>query len=351
MGRRETYDIALVVPAQGPTGMFGPSCELSARLAVEEINAARGVLGREVRLTTVDGGAAPAEVAREVGGLVRAEAVDAVVGWHTSAVRESVAPVIVGRIPYVYTTLYEGGEDRPWVFPIGETPGGQLRPALHWFARELGVRRWTIVGNDYVWPRASAGAVRGYLHEIGGAVLGEQYVPLGTGDYGRVLGKVMASRCEAVLVLLMGQDAVDFHRSFAAAGLDAAALRFGPLTDENMLLSMGADVTHGLYASSGYFGTLPTAESLDFSGRYHGRFGPTAPMLTGPGESCYEGVRLLSELLRLAGGGDVARMRALSEGLRYEGPRGPVELRDGHLSQRVFLAVADGLEFDVIHQL
>ncbi|GAA3242631.1 substrate-binding domain-containing protein [Actinocorallia longicatena] len=351
MGDQGTYDVALVVPAQGPTGLFGPSCELSARLAVEEINERSGVLGRAMRLVMVDGGAAPLEVAREVGGLVGTGGVDAVIGWHTSAVRESVAPVIVGRVPYIYTTLYEGGEDRPWVFPIGETPRRQLRPALHWFAGELGVRRWTVVGNDYVWPRASAGAVREYLRELGGSVLGEHYVPLGTEDYGRVLGKVMAAGCEAVMVLLMGQDAVAFHRSFAAAGLDTEILRFGPLTDENMLLSMGADVTHGLFASAGYFGTLPTEESLDFSGRYHDRFGPTAPMLTGPGESCYEGVRLLSELLRIAGGGDVARMRALSEGLRYDGPRGQVVMRDRHLSQKVFLAVADGLEFDVIHQL
>lgn len=351
MARKETLDVALVVPEQGPTGMFGPSCEHSARLAAEEINAADGVLGRPLRLVRVDGGASPAQVAREIDALVGGGEVEAVIGWHTSAVRETVAPVLVGRVPYVYTTLYEGGERRPWVFPIGETPGRQLRPALAWFADELGIRRWTIVGNDYVWPRASARAVHGYLRALGGTVCGEHYVPLGTDDFTTALGRVAASGCEAVLVLLMGQDAVDFHRAFAAAGLDGGLLRFGPLTDENMLLSAGSDSTRGLFASAGYFGTLATAESLEFSARYHARFGATAPMLTGPGESCYEGVRLLGELIRRAGGPDVAKMRALSEGLRYDGPRGAVEIRDRHLSQKVFLAVADGLDFDVIHQL
>lgn len=344
--RPQTLDVALVVPAQGPTGIFGPSCELSARLAVEEINAGAGVLGRQLRLIVVDGGAAPLKVARQVDGLVARGAVDAVVGWHTSAVRELVAPVIAERVPYVYTTLYEGGERRPWVFPIGETPYRTLRPALRWFADELGVRRWTIVGNDYVWPRASASAVRRYLDDINGSLCGEHYVPLGTEDFAGIIEQVTG---DGVLIMLMGQDAVAFHRAFAEAGLEL--LRFAPLTDENILLSVGTEGTSGLYASGGYFGTLPTAESMEFAARYHQRFGPQAPMLTGPGESCYEGVRLLTELLRRAGGPDVGKMRAVSEGLRYEGPRGPVEMRDRHLRQAVFLAVADGFEFDVIHQL
>ncbi|WP_243726040.1 substrate-binding domain-containing protein [Actinomadura rubrisoli] len=346
-----TLTVALVVPLQGPAGIFGPSCELCAQLAVEEVNREHGVLGREVRLVPVDGGAPPEQVADEVGALVAAGTVQAVTGWHISAVREVVAPRIAGRVPYVYTPLYEGGERAPWVFLTGETPGRQLRPALAWFASELGVRRWAIVGDDYVWPRRSARAIRSYIDDLGGELCAEFFVGLGTQDFGGVLRRLARSGCDGVLMLLVGDDAVAFNRAFARAGLDEDRIRFSPLMDENMLLATGADSTRGLFAAAGYFESLPTADSLDFGTRYHSRFGADAPVLNSLGESCYEGVRLFTELARRAQSLDVRRMRELSDGLGYDGPRGPVEMRDRHLRQRVFLAAADGLEFDVIHRL
>lgn len=148
----EVLQIALVIPLQGPAGIFGPSCEACAQLAVDEINSGTGVLGRELHLIPVDGGAAPHQVANELDALISAGAVDAVTGWHISAVREVVAPCITGRAPYVYTALYEGGERTPGVFLTGETPECQLLPTMRWMAMELGVRQWCIIGDNYVWP-------------------------------------------------------------------------------------------------------------------------------------------------------------------------------------------------------
>lgn len=344
-------NMALVVPLQGPAGIFGPSCESCAALAVEEINADGGVLGRELNLVPVDGGNAPAVVATEVDALIRAGAVDAVTGWHISAVREAIAPTIAGRIPYAYTALYEGGENRPGVFMTGETPDQQLGPSLDWFADAVGVRRWTIVGDDYVWPRRSARVARRYLRSIGGTVCDEMYVPLGTSEFSDVLHRVEASGCDAVLMLLIGDDAVAFNRAFSAWGLDRDVLRFSSLIDENVLLASGAASTRGLMTSAGFFDDLATTAGLDFAATYSRRFGPDAPVLNSLGESCYEGVRLLTELMRRAGSADVAPMTAVAEGLSYESPRGTVELRDRHLRQSVFLAAADGLVWDVLQQL
>jgi urea transport system substrate-binding protein len=347
----DVLNMALVVPLQGPAGIFGPSCESCAALALEEVNAGGGVLGRELNLVPVDGGAAPADVAAEVDALVSAGAVEAVTGWHISAVREAVAPRIGGRVPYAYTALYEGGEHRPGVFLTGETPDLQLGPALDWFAGTAGVRRWTIVGDDYVWPRRSAQVARQYLRRIGGEVRAEMYVPLGTHDFSAVLRRVESSGCEAVLMLLIGDDAVEFNRAFAASGLDRDVLRFSSLIDENVLLASGADNTRGLMTSAGFFDDLGTASGLDFAAAHFRRFGPEGPVLNSLGESCYEGVRLLAELIRRAGSVDVPAMTAAGEGLAYESPRGTVELRDRHLHQRVFLAAADGLTWDVLQQL
>jgi urea transport system substrate-binding protein len=348
---RDTLDVALVIPLQGPAGIFGPSCQCCAQLAAEEVNAESGVLGKELRLVLVDGGAPPEQVATEIDALICAGLIDAVAGWHISAVREVVAPRIGGRVPYVYTALYEGGERSPGVFLTGETPNRQLRPTLEWFASELGIQRWTIVGDDYVWPRASARAARRYLAELGGVVCDEIYVPLGTEDFEETLRRVAVSGCEAVLMLLIGNDAVAFNRAFSSAGLDRDHIRFSSLIEENVLLATGPENTRGLMTSAGYFEDLPTASGLDFAAAYGRRFGLQAPVLNSLGESCYEGVRMLTELLRRAGAVDVERVQAMAEGLEYESPRGTVQVQNRHLNQRVFLAAADGLQWDVLQQL
>ncbi|WP_300015072.1 substrate-binding domain-containing protein [Pseudonocardia sp.] len=348
---RDVFNMALVIPLQGPAGIFGPSCESCAALAMEEVNDEGGVLGRRLNLVPVDGGAPPAAVAREIDALIRVGAIEAVTGWHISAVREAIAPAIAGRVPYAYTALYEGGERRPGVFMTGETPDQQLGPTLDWFAGAAGIRRWTIVGDDYVWPRLSARAARRFLRQIGGTVCDEMYVPLGTTDFADVLHRVEASACEAVLMLLIGQDAVEFNRSFTAWGLDRDVLRFSSLIDENVLLASGGDNTRGLMTSAGYFEDLTTASCLDFAATYFRRFGPDAPVLNSLGESCYEGVRLLTQLMRRAASTEVLPMTSVAEGLAYESPRGTVEVRDRHLRQKVFLAAADGLFWDVIQQL
>ena len=152
-------------------------------------------------------------------------------------------------------------------------------------------------------------------------------------------------------MLLVGEDAVLFNRAFAAAGLDARCLRLSTLIDENTLAGSGAESTRGICAAAAYFETLATPESLDFGLRYTRHFGPEAPTLNSVGESCYEGVLLLSELARRADSLDVGRMTAAAEALSYSGPRGEVRMRDRHLDQRIYLAEADKLQFDLVTQL
>ena len=349
-GRRPpgTYDVALVVPLCGPAGIFGPSCELCAQLAADEINARGGVRGRQLRLFAVDGGRRPEQVADEVDVLVSVGAVDAVVGWHTSAVRQALVPRVAGRVPYVYTALYEGGERTPGVFLTGETPRRQILPAMRWLTRERGIRRWVIVGDDYIWPRRSAAAARRYVRACRTEVHEEIYVQLGNEEFSEVLRRVERSDCDGVLMLLVGDDAVQFNRQFAAAGLDARCVRLSPLMEENMLLAGGPESSRDLFSAAGFFEALPTAASLDFGARYASRFGADAPILNSLAESCYEGLILLDALIRRAGSTRLMSLLRAADSTGYDGPRGSVQLRGCHLDQRIYLAQAQGVDFDVV---
>ncbi|HWT22311.1 MAG TPA: substrate-binding domain-containing protein [Solirubrobacteraceae bacterium] len=349
--RAASLEVALLIPRHGPAGIYGPSCELCAEMAAEELNTEGGVLGRPVRLRVVDASGPPARVAAEIGALVDAAAVDAVVGWHISAVRNAVAPRIAGRVPYVYTALYEGGERSPGVFLVGETPSRQLLPAMRWLRQEHGVRRWCIVGDDYVWPRGTAAAARRYAPVCDGQIRDEVFVPLGTTAFDDVVRRIERQRADAVLMLLVGQDAVEFNRAFARAGLQDSCRRLSTLIEENTLLASGAESTRGICAAAAYFEALVTPESLDFGARYARRFGPDAPTLNSPAESCYEGMLLLAALTRQARELAVPALSQVADSVCYGGPRGEVHLHARHLDQRIYLAEAHALDFGVVAEL
>lgn len=345
------WRVAMVIPLRGPAGIFGPSCEAITELAVGEINAAGGIFGREVTTTVVDGGAAPAQVAAELSRMLAVGRVDAVSGWHISSVRNALAPVLADRVPYVYTSLYEGGERRPGIYCSGEVPRFQIAPALRWLRDNTGARNWFIAGDDYIWPRASAAAVRQYAREQGLSIAGEEFVSLGAGDMAGLVGRVEAAGCDGVLMLLVGQDAVEFNRLFAARGLQESMVRFSPLMEENMLLASGAAATRNLFVSAAYFRSLVSADALDLLGRYVGMHGHAAPPLNNAAESCYEGLNALAGLARLVHSEDLREMNAAIDGVAFHGPRGTIEFHGQQADQHVYLALADGYDFDVVTRL
>jgi ABC-type branched-subunit amino acid transport system substrate-binding protein len=340
--------VGLVVPTSGTLGLIGPGAVNCAQLAADEINAAGGLLGRPVELVLIDGGRAVPEVAAEVGGLVRAGTVHAVVGVHPSDVRLALVPAIGGAVPYVYTPPYEGGQRTPGVYLAGETPDRQLRPVLRWFADQDRGRRWYLLGNDYVWPRRLHAVARRYLRAVGASVVGEGYVPRGGIDPQPLLHAIAASRADAVLLTLIGHDLVEFNRAFAGSNLAERVLRLCPALEENGLLGAGGDGTGELYAAMGYFANLATESSLAFSARYASRFGPQAPVPGGHGEGCYDGMRLLAALVTKAGSLAVPLLDAAADGTTVDGGRGRMCVHQRHVDSPVYLARADGLDLDVI---
>lgn len=104
-------------------------------------------------------------------------------------------------------------------------------------------------------------------------------MPLATDSFASMIGRVLSSRPDGVIMLLVGEDAARFNRAFADAGLDEACWRLSTLVDENTLLASGAEGTRRLCSAAGYFESLVTPESLGFGARYAARFGPEAPAL------------------------------------------------------------------------
>ena len=346
------YRVALLVPLCGAAGIWSPSCIASAQVAVNELNRRDGIDGRQVQLLLVDAAEeAAVPVDSLVSDLLQAQAIDAIVGMHISAVRQRLSKVVRQRVPFIYTPLYEGGERTPGVIAIGETPALQLGPAIGHLHSTYRFRRWAMIGNDYVWPRASHTFAKRILRNCAAPLVYERYLPFGVADMRPFVDEIRRCRADAVLVSLIGQDAVMFNRAFGDADLHRSTVRFSCAVEENVLLASGPKSLNRFYASAAYFGSLRTEANASFREKYHSTHGDHAPVLNTLGQSTYEGIHCLAALVDTHG--DDWRSRAANFAARghYRSAR---RLARGTTEPRplpTYLARVTGMEFEIVKNL
>lgn len=336
--------VAMLIPMSGAAGLWGPSCLACATLATEDWNRAGGMHGRQVGLTVIDASDESQTLESEVQDLVADGGVAAMVGMHTSSVRERITRVVGGRLPLVYTPLYEGGRLPRGVMAIGETPDDQLLPALAWLSTRYRLTRWFLLGNDYCWPRRTHALASEALVSAGCEVRGNRFVPLGAFDAERAVDEIRRSNAQAVLMSLVGQDAVDFSRAFGESGLGARVLRLSCAIEENGLLAMGADCTDGLFVAAGYFANLGTDRNYAFKERYWTRFGDRAPTLNALGQSTYEGMAFLRGLLS-------PRTERRKAEIEFNSVRSTRWCSNTDKATPIYLAQAEGLALSVVQKL
>jgi urea transport system substrate-binding protein len=344
------FTVAVVMPLQGAGGLYAPSAEALIDLAVSEINADGGVGGKHLDTVIVDAGLPAAQVRSQLRSLVEESRVQAVSGWHVSTLRQVIVPLLNGRVPYLYPAVYEGGEDRSGVYCTGEVPARQLEPAMRWLSQHRGVRRWFVVGDDYVWPRQTSALVRSYAGNIGVEIVGDAFL-WEAEQMGSALDAIGRTGADGVLMLMVGQNAVVFNRQFARRGLQAKAVRLSPLLEENALLATGPGATTNLFSTAGYFRSLGTSEALDLLRRYQANQGHIAPALNSPAESSYEALHLLRHLVRRAGSAEVRDIDARVDGSSLSTARGTVTFEGNQLKQSIYLAEAFGVDFTVVASL
>lgn len=332
--------VALVVPQSGSLGLAGPSALDAAVLAAHEVNAAGGVRGRRVELVLVDGGRAGDVVAHDVRQLCDAGAVDAVTGFHTSDVHRALEKVTAGRAPYVFTPPHEGGLRASGVMCIGADPLTQLAGAMGWLTAVHGVRRWALVGNDYIWPRSVHRTARRVVSHQAGEVVLERRVGMGAVRpcLDRLVDDLRRSRADAVLLSLVGRDLATFNAALKHSGLHRRLVRLSGALEENGLMAAGGDDSGLLYASMSSFTTLADERRTALIERHVALFGPDAPVLDTYAEGVYDGVRLVAHLAER----DALSVAGVDAARRSGGP-GISELRRG-----VHLGRAQGYEFEVV---
>jgi urea transport system substrate-binding protein len=341
--------VGLLVSRSGPAGMWAPSSDAGAMLAAAEINSAGGIRDREVDLVIADAGWSETQAVMAAENLVDIEGVDAVVGMHPSNVRDAIKRGLSGRVPYIYTPQYEGGEHSPCTLTTGPTDEEMLGPAICWLTEERRTQRFYFVGNDYIWPCMAYESAGGMIRANGGKIVGEAFLPIGIEDHAAILEHIRAARPDAVVMVLLGTEAARFNRAFSQAGLASQILRLGLGIDETVLYAIGSEHSENLFAVLTYFSHVHSAANDRFLEIYHGCFGDDAPPVNVACQSCYDGVHVAANLARSLGRYDAAslarsvRRPAGRDAVRSRLVRSPIGS-----TLRAHLAAADGIEFRIL---
>ena len=149
----DTITIGIPVGLSGANSVVAPSVVQASELAVEEINAKGGILGKKVVLEVADdaSGAAGAQKAYDL--LIFKKKVDAIVAMETSAARNAGLPIVNrGKIPYIYTSFYEGRSCNPYMYINAWVPEQQVAPIVDYFNKQ-GAKTFFLIGSDYSFGR------------------------------------------------------------------------------------------------------------------------------------------------------------------------------------------------------
>ena len=321
-------------------------------LAIDELNAAGGLLGRPIEAIVRDGQSEPAIFEKEAKKLLNDEHVCTVFGCWTSASRKTVAPTFEHHNNLlVYPVQYEGLEESPNVIYLGATPNQQIVPALRWAFAFGGKRRFFVVGSDYIFPRAASAIIHDVLEGLGGQIVGEEYLALGSYEVKPIVEKIVETSPDVILNLINGDSNVPFFKSLRTAGVSpdrVPTISFSIGEEELRHLNIAEMV--GDYAAWSYFQSIDTPDNHAFVNRFQAKYGPQRVM-TDPMEAAYSGVKLWAQAVKQAGSDDVLSIRRAMLHQHILAPEGElqIESRTHHVTQtpRIGQITPSG-QFDII---
>jgi len=336
--------IGVAVGLSGANSTVAPAVVQSSQLAVDEINAAGGILGRKVQLEIVDDASGAVGAQKAYDTLVFQKKVNTVIAMETSAARNAALPIITrGKVPYIYTSFYEGRSCNQWMYVNAWVPEQQVAPVVDYFSKSKNAKTFFLVGNDYAFGRGMLEFTKKYIETKGGKVVGEEYLPIDGSDWTSIVSKIRSVKPDALISATAGgAPNVSLAKQLKGAGL---GVPYGNLAiDEGTAKTMG-DVATGMYLSASYLGNIDTPENNKFKDSMKTKFGADLKTPNELSVPQYEGIYLYKAAVEKAGSVDPVKViKALGE-VSFNGPRGVVQMnksRHTPLSMRLGEVQADG---------
>ena len=305
------------------------------QLAIDQINAAGGILGRKIKVIKEDGGSDWPTFAEKSKKLLVSDRVAAVFGCWTSASRKAVLPIFEKENGMLYyPTFYEGLEQSKNVIYTGQEATQQILFGLDWAASEKKAKTFFLVGSDYIWPRTSMKIGRKHIEghlPAGSKVVGEEYYPLGSTNFNSLINKIKVAKPDCIFAAVVGGSNVAFYKQLKAAGVTAAKQFLLTISvTEDEVLGIGGDNMAGFYSSMKYFQSLDNPNNIAFVKAFKAKYGKDA-VIGDVTQAAYLGPWLWKATVEKAGSFDVDKVAAASGGIDFKGaPEGYVKLHPNH---------------------
>ncbi|MDX2358479.1 urea ABC transporter substrate-binding protein [Dietzia sp. PP-33] len=347
----DTIKIGSLHSLSGTMAISEKTVRDSVALAVEQINADGGVMGKQIEPVVEDGASDPAVFAEKAQKLITSDCVAAIFGGWTSSSRKAMLPVVEDNNALLYYPVqYEGLESSENIFYTGATTNQQIVPGLE-YLKEQGAESMYLVGSDYVFPQTANRVIKAWAEANDVEILGEDYTPLGSTDFSTIVNKVRTANPDAVFNTLNGDSNVAFFREYANAGLTAEETPVVSVSiAEEEVQGIGANNIAGQLTSWNYYQTIDNPENTSFVEAFKAKYGDNR-VTSDPMEAAYTSLYLWKNTVEKAGSFDVAEIQDNAGGVSFDAPEGTVTINgeNNHISKTALVGEIrpDGLIYEV----
>ena len=333
----DVIKIGIPVGLSGANSVVAPSVVQSAELAVEEINAQGGLLGKKLALEVADDGSGAAGAQKAFDSLIFQKKVDVLISMETSAARNAGLPIVTrGKTPFIYTSFYEGRSCNKYMYVNAWVPDQQVAPIVDYFNKNYKAKTFFLVGSDYAFGRGMLEFTRGYVEKTGGKVVGEEYLPMDGSDWTSVISKLKASGADALITSTAGgAPNVTLTKQLRAAGVK---IPYGNLAvDEGTAKSMGTDAD-GIFIAGSYFTNIDSPKNKAFMAAMQKKFGANLKTPNDLSVPQYEAVWAYKMAVEKAGSTQADKVIPALAQVAYEGPRGLIKMdKQRHAALTMYL--------------
>lgn len=324
----QSWKIGVLFSQTGTLSVIERSQLQATLLAVQEVNEAGGVEGREIEPIVYDPCSETVRYGELAEKLFTDDGVNVIIGCYSSSARKEVLPIVERRNAlFFYPTLYEGFEYSGNVIYGGAAPNQNSVPLAQYLLDNFG-GRFFFVGSDYIYPRESNRVMRNILRQAGGKVVGERYTPLDASheDFRSILDEIDRVKPDVIFSTVVGDATVRFYQSYREHDSEATSVPIASLTtSESEVAAMGEAAAAGHITAAPYFESLDTPDNQAFLKRFHARYGHDTPV-TSCAEAAYFQVHMFANALRMTGDIDTERLRAVLRGAEFDAPQGRVKI-------------------------
>ncbi|MDZ8029428.1 MAG: urea ABC transporter substrate-binding protein [Nostoc sp. SerVER01] len=348
-----TIKVGILHSLSGTMAISEKSVVDAEKLAIKEINASGGVLGKQIEAISEDGASNWDTFREKATKLIDQDKVAVVFGCWTSASRKNVKPVFESKNHMLwYPVQYEGQECSKNIFYTGAAPNQQIEPSVDWLLKNKG-KEFFLVGSDYVFPRTANTIIKSQLEALGGKTVGEDYLPLGNTEVTPIITKIKQNLPNGGVIYntLNGDSNVAFFKQLKGAGLtpDKYPSMSVSIAEEEVK-AIGVEYLKGHYAAWNYFQTVDTPANKKFVAAFKKEYGENR-VTNDPMEAAYIAVYLWKQAVEKAGTTDLEKVRAAAVGQTLDAPEGKVTMdANHHISKIVRIGEVrqDGL-FDIVY--